>query len=195
MIDKCLVKIVSNRVVCDTTNELKKHEKEKRDKMNEIVKNKRKMNHLIGIGMDLSKYHPTILRTMIDGGRNFKIPDDLKYQLINFANEAHVKGFNPSLFGYNTTLHKFIKTVHKIPKRKYVRKMMPTFDGKGKVDTIELKVIEDVDDIESETDLDDILSEVEDNITEGKIDEVKKKLKHYKHRIPKEYYKKIMNSI
>lgn len=198
MIEKCLVKIVANRVVCDTTNELKKHEKDKRDKMDEIVKNKRKLNHLVGIGMELSKYHPTVLRTMIDGGRNFKIPDDLKYQLINFANEAYGKGFNPSLFGYNTTLHKFIKTVHKIPKRKYVRKMMPSFDGKGNINNIELKIIEEDDVInntESETDLDDILSEVEDNINEGNITEVKKKLKQYKHRIPKDYYKKIMDSI
>jgi hypothetical protein len=198
MIDKCLVKIISNKVVCDTANELKRHESEKREKMDEMIKNKRKMNHLVGIGMDLHKYHPTVLRTMIDGGRNFKIPDDLKYQLINFANEAHVKGFNPSLFGYNTTLHKFIKTVHKIPKRKYVRKMMPTFDGKGNIDNIELKVIEEdepINNSESETDLDDILSEVEDNITEGRIEEVKMKLKQYKHRIPKDYYKKIMKSI
>lgn len=198
MIDKCLVKIISNKVVCDTANELKRHECEKREKMDEIVKNKRKLNHLVGIGMELTKYHPTVLRTMIDGGRNFKIPDDLKHQLINFANEAHVKGFNPSLFGYNTTLHKFIKTVHKIPKRKYIRKMMPTFDGKGNINNIELKIVEEdepINNSESETDLDDILSEVEDNINEGNITEVKKKLKQYKHRIPKEYYKKIMNSI
>jgi hypothetical protein len=76
--------------------------------------------------------------------------------------------------------------------------MMPTFDGKGNIDNIELKVIEEdepINNSESETDLDDILSEVEDNISEGRIEEVKMKLKQYKHRIPKDYYKKIMKSI
>lgn len=193
-IQKCLVKIVNNRVVCDATQELEKLEKEEQVKVSEMIKNKAKMNHLIGIGMDLSKYHPLILRTMIDGGRSSeKIPDTLKHQLINFANEAHIKGFKPSMFGYNTTLHKFIKTVHNIPKRKYIKKHV-AFQGGN----IQLDVQEEVSSSsssESETDLDGILSDMEEDIKGGNIPAVKKTLKKYKHRIPKEYYKKLMNCV
>ena len=48
---------------------------------------------------------------------------------------------------------------------------------------------------ESETDLDEILSDVESDLKSGDIKEVKKKLKKYKHRIPKDYYNKIIKSI
>ena len=189
MIEKCFVKIVSNKVVCDSQVETKKIEKERND---ENIKNKKKFAHLIGIGMDLDKYHPTIIRTMVDGGRNFKIPENLKQQLILFANEAHQKGFNPSLFGYNTTLHKFIKTVHSIPKRKY------NIKGKGNevvapVKETPKKKVEEKN--ESETDIDDILSSVESDIEGGRINAVKLKMKKYKHRIPANYYNEIMKNI
>jgi hypothetical protein len=197
-IEKCMVKVVNNRVVCDAVEELQKHEKAEKERVNEMIKNKRKMQHLTGIGMDLTKYHPTVLRTMIDGGRSSdKIPDGLKHQLINFANEAHVKGFNPSIFGYNTTLHKFIKTVHKIPKRKYIKKQVD-FRGGHQVENIKIDIKEasgESSSSESETDLDRVLSEVEEDLNGGNIPAVKKKLKKYKHRIPKEYYKKIMENI
>ena len=194
-IEKCLVKIVGTRVVCDATEELQRHEKENKERANEMVKNKKKLHHLTGIGMDITKYHPTVLRTMIDGGRNTdKIPDALKHQLINFANEAHVKGFNPALFGYNTTLHKFIKTVHNIPKRKYVKKQV-SLQGGQVVNKIVSESESSSSSSESETDLDGILSEVEEDLKGGNIPAVKKKLKKYKHRIPKEYYKKILQSI
>jgi len=182
MIEKCFVKIVVNKVICDNQVDSKKVEKDRND---DAVKNKRKLSHLNGIGMDLDKYHPTIIRTMIDGGRNFKIPENLKQQLILFANEAHQKGFNPSLFGYNTTLHKFIKTVHKIPKRKY------NIKGKG----VEAPKKKEEVESESETDMDDILSSVESDIEGGRINDVKLKLKKYKHRIPANYYNKIMDNI
>lgn len=196
-IEKCLVKIVNNRVVCDATQELQKHEKAEKERVSEMIKNKGKMQHLTGIGMDLSKYHPTILRTMIDGGRSSeKIPDALKHQLINFANEAHVKGFNPSMFGYNTTLHKFIKTVHNIPKRKYIKKQVAFQGGNIQLDIQEItSCSSSSSSSESETDLDGILSEMEEDIKGGNIPAVKKTLKKYKHRIPKGYYKKIMESI
>jgi len=201
-IEKCLVKVVNNRVMCDATADLQKHDKAEKEKTNEIIKNKKKMNHLTGIGMNLSKYHPQVLRTMIDGGRKTdKIPDDLKHQLINFANEAHTKGFSPSLFGYNTTLHKFIKTVHNVPKRKYNKKQV-SFQGEGQAENIKIKIKNAPCDVstsssssDSETDLDGILSSVEDDLKGGNITAVKKKLKKYKHRIPKEYYKKIMGGI
>ena len=197
-IDKCKVKIVDNKVVCDTKQTTSGSGNDTADLM---IKNKQKMKHLIGIGMDLNKYHPTILRTMIDGGRNSeKIPDQLKPQLIHFANEAHEKGFNPSLYGYNTTLHKFIKSVHKIPKRPYIKKHVK-FEGKGNVPNIKLEVKEVSSESssessrESETDLDGVLSDVEADIKGGNISAGKKKLKQYKHRIPKGFYNKIMGSI
>lgn len=188
MIEKCLVKVISNKVVCDTSTDIKKYQMQEKDKMSEMIKNKKKLNHLEGIGMDLPKYHPTIIRTMIDGGRNFKIPDNLKNQLISFANEAHSKGFNPSLFGYNTTLHKFIKTVHSIPKRKYNR------SEKKKGGEIQ-EVSSEESTTESETDLDGVLSDVENDLKGGNIKGVKDKMKQYKHRIPKAYYNKIMKNI
>lgn len=189
MIEKCLVKILSNKVVCDNTVETKKEAKIKHD---EAVKNKQKFSHLVGIGMDLDKYHPTIIRTMIDGGRNFKIPENLKQQLILFANEAHQKGFNPSLFGYNTTLHKFIKTVHNIPKRKYNIKSKPK-EVKSVIK--EKPITESEESEESETDLDAVLSDVESDIKGGRINQVKLKMKKYKHRIPTTYYNEIMKNI
>jgi hypothetical protein len=189
MIEKCFVKIVGNKVICDNQVETKKIEKERHD---ESVKNKKKFAHLIGIGMDLDKYHPTIIRTMVDGGRNFKIPENLKQQLILFANEAHQKGFNPSLFGYNTTLHKFIKTVHSIPKRKYVIKSK----GEGlMVPVKEKEKKKQKEESESETDIDALLSSVESDIEGGRINLVKTKLKKYKHRIPTNYYNEIMKNI
>lgn len=194
MIDKCLVKVIANKVVCDLTTDIKKHEKKEKDRMSEMVKNKLKLNHLEGIGMDLTKYHPTIIRTMIDGGRNFKIPENLKYQLINFANEAHIKGFNPSLFGYNTTLHKFIKNINKTPTRKYVKKQNNT-KGKGIPENIAVEESSSNSSSDSETDIDNVLSDVEKDLKGGNISEVKKKLKKYKHKIPKEYFNKIMKSI
>jgi hypothetical protein len=109
MLEKCQVKVMSNKVICD--NNIKDTKKDEKIKDNDMIKNKRKLSHLIDIGMNLKDYHPTITRTMIDGGRDFKIPITLRNQLVLFANEAHQKGFNPSLFGYNTTLHKIIKSV------------------------------------------------------------------------------------
>ena len=194
MIQKCLVKIVANKVICDMSTDIKKYEKEQKERMSEMVKNKMKLAHLEGIGMDLKAYHPTIIHTMIDGGRQFKIPENLKHQLVSFANEAHAKGFNPSLFGRNTTLHKFIKIVHKIPKRNYVKKDI-NIKGKGNLKNVMVEESSDDDTTQSETDLDDVLSDVEKDLKGGNISEVKNKLKKYKHKIPAEYYNKIMKNI
>jgi hypothetical protein len=192
MIVKCQVKVLSNKVVCD--NNIVDTKREDKEKDNEMVKNKKKLNHLVDIGMNLKDYHPTIVRTMIDGGRDFKIPMTLRNQLVLFANEAHQKGFNPSLFGYNTTLHKIIKSVHNIPKRKYTK-------GKGVVKPLMKEVDEasssssSSESCESETDIDGVLSEVEEDLKNERIGEVKKKLKKYKHKIPPAYYNTIMKSI
>lgn len=173
MIEKCLVKVVGNRIICDADINTKREEK----KDNPMIKNKMKFNYLVDIGMELKKYHPTIIRTMIDGGRNFKIPENIKHQMSLFATEAYEKGFNPSLFGYNNTLHKLIKQVHNIPKQKRISKK------------------KEIESSESETDLDSILSEIESDIEHDRIKDVKKKIKKYKYKIPADYYKKILNSI
>jgi hypothetical protein len=187
MIEKCQVKILSNKVICDTP--IKDGAKRVEHIDNDFIKNKKKFVHLVEIGMDLNKYHPTIIRTMIDGGRNFKIPEQLKHQLATFAHEAFQKGFNPSLFGYNTTLHKFIKTVNNIPKRKYNMK------GKGASADVAPPTDVETSSEEDETDIDAILSEVESDLENNRIDEVKIKIKKYKHKIPPQYYNTIMKSI
>jgi hypothetical protein len=190
MLEKCQVKIISNKVVCDSN--IKDTKKDEKIKDNEMIKDKRKLSHLVDIGMDLKSYHPTIIRTMIDGGRDFKIPMALRNQLVLFANEAHQKGFNPSLFGYNTTLHKIIKSVHNIPKRKYTK-------GKGVVNPVTKKVESssesETSESQSETDLDAVLSEVESDIENNRNSEARKKLKKYKHKIPIAYYNTIIKSI
>ena len=111
MIEKCLVKVVGNRVVCDTTTDIKKHEKEEKDKMNELVKNKRKLNHLEGIGMDLGKYHPTVIRTMIDGGRNFRMRHILRGLILPYL---------AIIQHYINSLKQFIKYLNAIMLRKLI---------------------------------------------------------------------------
>ena len=184
MIEKCLVKIVSNKVVCDNQIDIKKVEKVR---SHDNVKNKKKYSHLEGIGMDLDKYHPNIIHSLVDGGKK-KIPESLKHQMIAFAKEAFEKGFNPTIFGHQTILDKLIKTVHNIPKR--VRKV------KGKGQEVKPVIKEESSSTdESETDIDEVLSEVEEDLNNGRIKEVKLKLKKYKHRIPTNYYNQIMKSI
>tara|TARA_R110000868_G_scaffold271606_3_gene530984 strand:- start:352 stop:894 length:543 start_codon:yes stop_codon:yes gene_type:complete len=179
MLDKCVVKIISNRVVCDNKlNEDNQDKKQSKNIMNENIKNKTKYKHLVDIGMDVENYHPTIIRNMIDGGRMYKLPDNLKPQLKSFSEEAYKKGFNPALFGYNTALHKLIKKVHNIPKRKYVVKKTKTSETK-----------------KDETDIDNVLSEIEDDIASLKFDEARHKLKKNKNRIPSNFYNTIMKSI
>lgn len=204
MINKCIVKIVSNKVICDNSFELNKLEKEKKEELYNIINNKKKLNHLESIGMKLDEYHPSIIRIMIDGGRNIlKIPESLKNQLIKFTNEAHVKGFNPSVFGYNTTLHKFIKTIHKIPTRKYLKKggeIKPiksniSFNIKEESENEIQSDTETESDTESENELDNILKEIEEDLINHNIKEVKRKLKKYKSQIPKEYYTRILKTL
>ena len=181
MIDKCLVKVVSNKVICD----IKKHEKNEKSRVSDIVKNKIKLSHLEGIGMNLDEYHPSIIKVMIDAGKS-KVPEHIKNQLVTFAKEAHAKGFNPSIFGRNTTLHKFIKTVHNIPKQ--IRKQK--VKGSGNVTNNS-----PTSSTEEETDIDGVLSDVEKDLKGGDIKKAKNNLKRYKHKIPKEFYNKIMDNI
>ena len=195
MIEKCLVKRVSNKVVCDNQRDVKKVEKVR---YNEYSKNNSKYKHLEGIGMDLTKYHPNIIHTLVDGGKK-QIPEAQKHQFIAFAKDAYEKGFNPTLFGRNTALHKFIKIVHNIPTNKPRRKTYIKGRGQGQVIKPIVKEIkpkeESESSTESETDIDDVLSEVEEDLRNGKINEVKLKLKKYKKKIPTNFYNQIMNSI
>lgn len=186
MLEKCLVKVVSNRVVCDNAVIEKNPEKKEDDTH---IKNKQKFKYLCDIGMDLKNYHPTIVKAMVDGGRLFKIPENLKHQMTLFATEAHNKGFNPNtIFGHNTTLHKQIKKVHNIQPRKYKLRSQ----AKKKEEEIETSSSSSA---ESETDLDAVLSEVESDLENNRISAVKRKIKKYKHKIPPAYYQTIMKSI
>ena len=56
-IEKCIVKIVNDKVVCDVPTN--KTVEERKINTNDMVKNKPKLHHLNGIGMDLTKYHPS----------------------------------------------------------------------------------------------------------------------------------------
>ena len=208
MLQKCYIKVLNNKVICDGSIEKKEH-LESKLKTDEMIKNKKKSNYLNAIGMDLSKYNPSVLRVMIDGGRTAeKIPDDIKPQLIAFATEANDKGFNPNMFGHNTTLHKFIKTINKSTTRPYVKKHVKFSKGGACIPNMNVKMSineksssesssseSSESETEQETDLDGILSEVEHGIKQKKFNAVKKKLKKYKHRIPAGYYNKIMGGL
>ena len=188
MIEKCQVKILSNKVICDSKIEDKtKENKEDKLRKYENIKNKKKYEHLIDIGVNIDKYHPTVIRNLVDGGR-IKVPDNIKPQITEFTSEAHQKGFNPALFGYNTTLHKSIKQVHNIPTRKYI-----TSSKKQGGDIIEK--VSDVNSTDSETNMDDVLSDIETDLKTGNIKDVKKKMKQYRHKIPASYYTAIMKNV
>jgi hypothetical protein len=48
---------------------------------------------------------------------------------------------------------------------------------------------------ESDTDIEDVLEGIEDNLQGGRITEVKQALKKYKNKIPDVYYKTVLKSI
>lgn len=212
MLQKCIVKVVGKKVVCDGSIE-SKEKLDSKSKTEEAIKNKKKLHHLNSIGMDLTKYHPSILKVMIDGGRLVdKIPNDIKHQLIDFATEAKEKGFNRSMFGHNTTLDKHIKAVHNLPTRPYVKKHVkfaPKIQG-GNPANIKMEVVHtdnsacdqssssessSESEPETETDIDGVLSSVERDIKGGRITAGKQKIKRIKHRIPKSFFNKIIKSM
>ena len=67
--------------------------------------------------------------------------------------------------------------------------------GKGMLENVAEEESSSDSSTDSETDIDNVLSDVEKDLQGGNISEVKKKLKKYKHKIPKDYFNKIMKSI
>jgi hypothetical protein len=195
MLVKCRVKIVNNRVVCDNEKKLSEkieHKKEIIEGGFGYIKNKDKLKHLLDIGVDLDKYHPSILRVVCDSGRDSKLTEMIKPQLEMIARESEEKGFIPSAFGYNNKLHKTIKRISNKPKRKYIKKIINNKTPK--------KVVEKPNEpIKIEgghlTDIDDVLSEIESDIEAGELSEAETKIKRIKTRIPSKVYKKIMSTL
>jgi hypothetical protein len=197
MLIKCRVKIVNNRVVCDNEKKLTDKIEHKKHIMNEgfgYIKNKDKLKHLIDIGVDLDKYHPSILRVVCDSARDSKLNDVIKPQLQMIAKEAHGKGFSPSQFGYNNKLHKTIKSVSNYVKHSYNKK-----GGKEPVKTQPKTTVKGGNMSESESssneDLDDVLSEIESDLEAGCVTDAENKLKTIKNKIPKKVYKKLSATI
>ena len=195
MLIKCRVKIVNNRVVCDSEKKLTEKIDKKKDLINEgygYIKHKDKLKHLLDIGVDLDKYHPSILRVVCDAGRDSKLTEMIKPQLEMIAKESHEKGFVPSTFGYNNKLHQTIKSISGMPKRKYNKKNII-----AKKPSKTTKKPEPKKEIEGGhlTDLDDVLSEIESDIEAGEITDAESKLKRIKSRIPEKTYKQIINTL
>ena len=197
MLIKCRVKIVNNRVVGDNEKKLTDKIEHKKDIMNEgfgYIKNKDKLKHLIDIGVDLDKYHPSILRVVCDSARDSKLNDVIKPQLQMIAKEAHGKGFSPSQFGYNNKLHKTIKSVSNYVKHSYNKK-----GGKAPVKAQPKTTVKGGNMSESESssseDLDDVLSEIESDLEAGCVTDAENKLKTIKNKIPKKVYKKLSATI
>ena len=192
MLVKCRVHILNNRVVCENDKKLMEKNDEKKNLLNDdygYIKNKNKLKHLLDIGVDLSKYHPSILRAVCDSAKDYKLNDDVKPQLQQIAKESHEKGFIPSTFGSGSKLHKQIKTITgHIPKKYKPRIINP---NKTPTKTQEKKTVEGG----SITDLDEILSEIESDLEAGEITDAESKLKAIKHKIPKKVYTKIKSTI
>lgn len=193
MLVKCRVKIVNNRVVCDNEKKLIEKIEHKKDIINNgygYIRNKDKLKHLLDIGVDLDKYHPSILRVVCDSARDSKLNEIIKPQLELIAKEAHGKGFLPSTFGYNNKLHKTIKTVSGYVKHNYKKK------ANKPIEKMPVKTpIKGGHMSESDTDIDDVLSEIESDLEAGEITDAENKLKTIKNKIPKKVYKKISSTI
>jgi len=195
MLIKCRVKIVNNRVVCDSEKKLTEKIDKKKELINEgygYIKHKDKLKHLLDIGVDLDKYHPSILRVVCDAGRDSKLTEMIRPQLELIAKESHEKGFVPSTFGYNNKFHKHIKTISGKPKRKYNKKRVVSKKPSKPMEKAEAKT-----EIKGGhlTDIDDVLSEIESDIEAGEITDAESKLKRIKKRIPEKTYNTIMSSI
>lgn len=207
MLIKCRVKIINNKVVCENDNKLSEKINKKAELINTgfgYIKNKDKLKHLLDIGVDLDKYHPSILKVVCDAGRDSKLNSVIKPQLELIAKEAHGKGFEPSIFGYDNKLHKTVKSVSGYIKRKYNKKSTPAKTAstppiktqpKKEVKGGHLSASDSDSNSDSDSDLDEVLSEIESDLEAGEITDAECKLKKIKHKLPKKIYKKLSKSI
>lgn len=194
VLKRCIVDIVNNRVECQKNIDMEKAIENKNNIINNgynYVKNKDKLKHLMDIGINLENYHPSIIKAVVDAGRDSAISDVFKPQLELIAKEAGEKGFSPAVFGYNNKLHKNIKKIYPVEKKK----------GKGSVKVIEKtpkkqqkeKIISSSS--SSETDTDEILSDIEDDIKNELFTDAEEKLDNIKNRLPLGVYKKLKKTI
>jgi len=193
MLIKCKVKIVNNRVVCDNEAKITDKLEHKKDIINNgygYIKNKDKLKHLLDIGIDLDKYHPSILRVVCDSARDSKLNEVIKPQLELIAKEAHGKGFQPATFGYNNKLHKTIKSVSGHITHSYKKKAVKPIVKEPLKPQVKGGHLTD-----SDTDIDEILSEIESDIEAGCITDAESKLKTIKKKLPKKLYKKLSSTI
>lgn len=215
MLIKCRVKIINNKVVCENDNKLSEKINKKAELINTgfgYIKNKDKLKHLLDIGVDLDKYHPSILKVVCDAGRDSKLNSVIKPQLELIAKEAHGKGFEPSIFGYDNKLHKTVKSVSGYVKRKYNKKPNPIkkpstppiktpstppikTPSKKEVKGGHLSASDSDSNSDSDSDLDEVLSGIESDLEAGEITDAECKLKKIKHKLPKKIYKKLSKSI
>lgn len=197
MLNKCFVKVINNKVVCDNDeNTTLKNMDTKKLKLYEnfpYIKNKHKLEYLLNLGVQLDKYHPSILKSIIDNGREHKIPKDIKeQQMKDIAMEAGSKGFSPSIYGYNNKLHKNVKLATNHIKRKYERKQ----PIKKPINKPIKKVVEcSSSSEEDETDIDEILEDIIKDLNNKENKTAMKKLNKIKNKIPSEVYKTIIQNI
>ena len=175
MLIKCRVKIVNNKVVCENDKKLMDKIESKKEIINEgfgYIKHKDKLKHLLDIGVDLDKYHPSILRVVCDGGRDSKLMDVIKPQLEMIAK-----------------FHKTVKNISGHVSRKYNKKKAPVM--KTPIKEIKGGHLSESDD----EDVDEILSGIESDIEAGELTDAETKLKTIKNKIPKKIYKKLSSTI
>jgi molecular chaperone DnaK (HSP70) len=202
--NKCFVRVINNKIICenDENNLIQNLDKKKLTIYENYpyIKNKHKLEYLINLGVQLDKYHPSILKSIIDNGRDHKIPNEIKEtQMKEIAMEAGKKGFSPSIYGYNNKLHKNVKIATNHIKRKYNKKVVnkPVIKGGNKliIKPVNKPVIVLSSSEEEDTDIDEILSDIEDDLKNNKHKNAVKKLNKIKNKIPIEVYKNITQNI
>lgn len=114
MLPTMTVKIVNDKVVEASCTAERIAKQEKPSYLNT---NDKKIKHIIDIGVDLTKYHPATIKSLVGGGRQKYLPDNLKKQLLPFAIECSQKNFTESHFGYGTKLGNLIRSVNGQPEK------------------------------------------------------------------------------
>ena len=168
MLDTMCVKIVNNKVV---ESECSAERISKQPKPSYIKTSDRKSQHLIDIGVDMSKYHPKVVNALVGGGKGL-IPESLRPQILAFALDCVSKHFCPSMFGYGTKLVEIIKTVTEKPTRTYTKKEHVT-----------------------EKELKDVLDDIQSCLEEGEITECEDLLEKNKKILPTKVYTKLKKAL
>ncbi len=96
--------IIKEKIVIPKNKEVKIYDREY-----DYIKNKKKLEHLIEIGVDLSKYSPRVIKSIIDGCSFKKLTIDENDQINKFCVECDDKGFISSYYGKQCRLDNMIK--------------------------------------------------------------------------------------